>query len=59
MGLNLPQLPPQIPIKFPSSLETKLIDESFYTTGVAAQIPIFVPSTWYLYSARQKGEEYQ
>lgn len=57
MGLNLPQLPPQIPIKFPSSLETKLIDESFYTTGVAAQIPIFVPSTWYLYSARQKGED--
>lgn len=57
MGLNLPQLPPQIPIKFPSSLETKLIDESFYTTGVAAQIPIFVPSTWYLYSARKKGED--
>lgn len=57
MGLNMPQLPPQIPIKFPSSIETKLIDESFHTTGVMAQIPIFVPSTWYLYSARQKGED--
>lgn len=57
MGLNMPQLPPQIPIKFPSTLETKLIDESFYTTGVMAQIPIFVPSTWFLYSARQKGED--
>lgn len=55
MGLNLSQLP--IPLPLPSSLETKLIDESFYTTGVAAQIPIFVPSTWYLYSARQKGED--
>lgn len=55
MGLNLSQL--SIPLPLPSSLETKLIDESFYTTGVAAQIPIFVPSTWYLYSARQKGED--
>lgn len=55
MGLNLSQLPIHLPL--PSSLETKLIDESFYTTGVAAQIPIFVPSTWYLYSARQKGED--
>lgn len=46
-----------IPLPLPSSFETKLIDESFYTTGVMAQIPIFVPSTWYLYSARQKGED--
>ena len=59
MGLNMP--PINIPnlgsLSLPSSLETKLIDESFHTTGVMAQIPIFVPSTWYLYSARQKGED--
>lgn len=41
----------------PQSLETKLLDESVYTFGVGAQIPIFVPSTWYLYSARKKGED--
>lgn len=55
MGLDLGPLGGAMHL--PSSLETKLIDESFYTTGVAAQIPIFVPSTWYLYSARQKGED--
>lgn len=58
LEMGLPSVsfgPIQLPL--PSSFETKLIDESFYTTGVAAQIPIFVPSTWYLYSARQKGED--
>lgn len=55
MGLDLGPL--GAAMHLPSSIETKLIDESFYTTGVAAQIPIFVPSTWYLYSARQKGED--
>lgn len=55
MGLNLPKLP--IPLQLPSSIETKLVDESFKTLGVTAQIPVFVPSTWYLYSARQKGED--
>lgn len=44
-------------LHIPSSLETKLLDESVYTFGVGAQLPIFVPSTWYLYSARQKGED--
>lgn len=59
MGVDLPSiaLPGLGTISLPSSLETKLIDESFYTAGVVAQIPIFVPSTWYLYSARQKGED--
>lgn len=59
MGVDLPSitLPNLGTISLPSSLETKLIDENFYTAGVAAQIPIFVPSTWYLYSARQKGED--
>lgn len=55
--MGLPQLPAGSPIQLPSSIDARLIDESFHTTGVAAQIPIFVPSTWYLYSARQKGED--
>lgn len=43
-------------LPLPSTMNAKFIDESFYTTGINAQIPIFVPSIWYLYSARQKGE---
>ncbi|NME35299.1 MULTISPECIES: TolC family protein [Fusobacterium] len=47
-------IPPGI---LPNSLSSRLVDESFYTYGVGAQIPIFVPSLWFLYSARQKGEK--
>lgn len=41
----------------PKNLSTRLIDESFYAYGVTAQMPVFVPSTWFLYSARKKGEK--
>ena len=41
----------------PKTLSTRLIDKSFYTYGVGAQMPVFVPSTWFLYSARKKGEK--
>ena len=41
----------------PNTLSTRLIDESFYTYGVGVQMPVFVPSTWFLYSARKKGEK--
>lgn len=55
---NLPfPLPPVISHLIPSTLSTRFIDESFYTYGVGAQIPVFVPSTWFLYSARKKGEK--
>ncbi len=53
---NLP-LPPPISQLIPSTLSTRFIDESFYTYGIGAQIPIFVPSTWFLYNARKKGEK--
>ena len=43
--------------KIPNTLSTRLIDESFYTYGVGVQMPVFVPSTWFLYSARKKGEK--
>lgn len=48
---------PQIDMMLPSTMNSRFVDKSFYTFGVSAQIPIFVPSTWYLYSARQKGEK--
>ena len=55
---NLPfPLPPILSNLIPSTLSTRFIDESFYTYGVGAQIPVFVPSTWFLYSARKKGEK--
>lgn len=41
----------------PNTLSTRLVDESFYTYGVGVQMPVFVPSTWFLYSARKKGEK--
>ena len=43
--------------KIPNTLSTRLVDESFYTYGVGVQMPVFVPSTWFLYSARKKGEK--
>lgn len=46
-----------IPISIPSSMNSRFVDKSFYSFGVSAQIPVFVPSTWYLYSARKKGEK--
>ncbi len=44
-------------ISLPSTMNSRFVDKSFYTFGVSAQIPVFVPSTWYLYAARQKGEK--
>lgn len=46
-----------IPISFPASMNSRFVDKSFYSFGVSAQVPVFVPSTWYLYSARKKGEK--
>lgn len=42
--------------RLPDILGMRAVDKSFYTYGINAQIPVFVPSTWYLYSARKKGE---
>lgn len=46
-----------IPISLPASMNSRFVDKSFYSFGVSAQVPVFVPSTWYLYSARKKGEK--
>ena len=39
------------------TMSSTLIEKSSYTYGINAQVPIFVPSYWYLYSARKKGED--
>lgn len=50
-------IPPIFSLSLPTSMNSRFVDKSFYTFGVSAQIPVFVPSTWYLYSARKKGEK--
>lgn len=47
-----------LPIQLPMSLglETRLVDKNLSLFSVNAQMPIFVPAIWFLYSARQKGE---
>ena len=48
-------LPIPLPMFF--GLETRLVDKNLSLFSVNAQMPIFVPATWFLYSARQKGED--
>lgn len=43
----------------PHNLEFPVLDKDFYAYSVSAQIPVFVPSLWFLVSARQKGEDMQ
>ena len=50
-------IPPIFPLSLLTSMNSRFVDKSFYSFGVSAQIPVFVPSTWYLYSARKKGEK--
>ena len=47
----------KVGVTIPTSMNSRFVDKSFYSFGVSAQIPVFVPSTWYLYSARKKGEK--
>lgn len=48
-GLTLPSLP--------ITLTSRMIDKDFKNYALTAQLPIFVPATWFLYSARTKGED--
>lgn len=40
----------------PTSFGARMMDKDTALFTVNAQLPIFVPSTWFLYSARSKGE---
>ncbi|WP_294065257.1 TolC family protein [uncultured Fusobacterium sp.] len=53
---GLTGLPFNINLPFNIGLETRLVDKNLSLFSVNAQMPIFVPATWFLYSARQKGE---
>ena len=47
-GVSLPSLP--------ITLTSRMVDKDFRNYALTAQLPIFVPATWFLYSAREKGE---
>ena len=47
-GVTLPSLP--------ATLTSRMVDKDFRNYALTAQLPIFVPATWFLYSAREKGE---
>ena len=47
-GITLPSLP--------VTLTSRMVDKDFKNYALTAQLPIFVPATWFLYSAREKGE---
>ena len=47
-GVTLPSLP--------VTLTSRMVDKDFRNYALSAQLPIFVPATWFLYSAREKGE---
>lgn len=47
-GITLPSLP--------ATLTSRMVDKNFKTYALTAQLPIFVPATWFLYSAKAKGE---
>lgn len=50
-GIDLPEFP------IPTTLSSRMVDKSFRNFSISAQVPIFVPATWFLYSARAKGED--
>ena len=47
-GVTLPSLP--------ITLTSRMVDKDFRNYALTAQLPIFIPATWFLYSAREKGE---
>lgn len=44
-------------LPFIGSLEMELIENKYSTYGANGIIPIFVPSLWYIYDSRRKGEK--
>ncbi|WP_288304778.1 TolC family protein [uncultured Fusobacterium sp.] len=55
LDTGLEKLRPMVPF-LPATLEARVLDKDFSILTVNAQLPIFVPSTWFLYDARVKGE---
>ncbi|MBS9775956.1 MAG: TolC family protein [Fusobacterium sp.] len=51
-GINLSKFLPALP----TTISNRMVDKSFRHFAITAQMPVFVPATWFLYSAREKGE---
>ncbi len=59
-GLDLPTSFSQFPLigpMLPKEIQGRLLDKSYSVYGLQASMPIFAPATWFLYSARRRGEE--
>lgn len=59
---NYDQLHLGVPTKsigLPANLALPILDSSFYAYSLNAQIPVFVPSLWFLVSAKDKGADIQ
>lgn len=59
---NYDQLHLNFPAKalgFPRNLAIPVLDGSFHAWSLNAQLPVFVPSLWFLVSARDKGADLQ
>lgn len=60
--VDLPASLSQFPLigpMLPKEIQGRLLDKSYSVYGLQASMPIFAPATWFLYSARRKGEEIQ
>lgn len=42
-------------LPFNFNLETRLFDKNFYSNAIGFSLPIFVPSSWFLYSSKKKN----
>lgn len=59
---NYDQLHLDYPTKalgFPQNLAIPILDSSFHAYSLNAQLPVFVPSLWFLVSAKDKGADVQ
>ncbi len=52
-GIDLSKFLPNLPL----TISNRMVDKSFRNFAITAQMPVFVPATWFLYSARSKGED--
>lgn len=48
---------PMIGPLLPKEIHGRLLDQNYSVYGMQASMPIFAPATWFLYSARKKGED--
>lgn len=57
LSVNYVSFDPQPENKILGPLYTPIHDKTIRETVLQTELPIFVPATWYLYAAHQRGEE--